>query len=450
MVARDLIGGRAIRVSADQLGHEPPFPIDAGALFVAYYASAELGCFRVLGWPMPARILDLCAEFKCLTSGKRIAGGRGLLGALTFFGLDGIGATEKADMRELAIRGGPFTDAEITALIDYCETDVDALARLLPAMLPGIDLPRALLRGRYMAAAAAMEHAGVPVDTEALALLRENWVGIQDRLIADVDADYGVYDGRTFKANQWAAWLERSGIAWPRLESGRLALDDDTFRDMARSHLRVSPIRELRHALSDLRLSDLAVGGDGRNRVLLGAFGSRTGRNQPSNSKFIFGPSTWLRGLIKPPPGCGVAYVDWSTQEFAIAAVMSGDQAMIEAYQSGDPYLAFGKQAGLLPGDATKQSHSDTRHLLKTCVLGVGYGNTPSRRGSTVLRPSPAIFCAHTARLIRSSGSGRITTSITRCSWADCILCSVGRFMLMPTRIRARCGISRCRRTERR
>lgn len=99
MVARDLIGGRAIRVSADQLGHEPPFPIDAGALFVAYYASAELGCFRVLGWPMPARILDLCAEFKCLTSGKRIAGGRGLLGALTFFGLDGIGATEKADMR---------------------------------------------------------------------------------------------------------------------------------------------------------------------------------------------------------------------------------------------------------------------------------------------------------------------------------------------------------------
>ena len=42
--------------------------------------------------------------------------------------------------------------------------DVAALERLLPAMLPKIDLPRALLRGRYMAAAAAMEHNGTPID----------------------------------------------------------------------------------------------------------------------------------------------------------------------------------------------------------------------------------------------------------------------------------------------
>ena len=32
-------------------------------------------------------------------------------------------------------------------------------------MLPGIDLPRALLRGRYMKAAATMEGNGVPIDT---------------------------------------------------------------------------------------------------------------------------------------------------------------------------------------------------------------------------------------------------------------------------------------------
>ena len=41
-----------------------------------------------------------------------------------------------------------------------------ALERLLPAMLPRIDLPRALLRGRYMKAAAAMEHNGTPIDTD--------------------------------------------------------------------------------------------------------------------------------------------------------------------------------------------------------------------------------------------------------------------------------------------
>jgi len=47
---------------------------------------------------------------------------------------------------------------------------------------------------------------------------------------------------------------------------------------------------------------------------------------------------------------------------------------MMVAYQSGDPYLAFGKQCGRLPQDATKSSHADTRQLLKQCVLGIQYG----------------------------------------------------------------------------
>jgi DNA polymerase I len=151
-------------------------------------------------------------------------------------------------------------------------------------------------------------------------------------------------------------------------------LDDDTFREMARAYPAVSPIRELRHALSSMRLHDLAVGHDDRNRTILGAFGSRTGRNQPSNTKYIFGPSTWLRSLIKPPPGMGLAYIDWCTQEFAVAAALSGDAAMIAAYESGDPYLEFGKQIGALPADATKKTHAAARQLYKTCILGIGYG----------------------------------------------------------------------------
>jgi hypothetical protein len=133
-------------------------------------------------------------------------------------------------------------------------------------------------------------------------------------------------------------------------------------------------LRELRSSLSDLRLNDLAVGSDGRNRTILSAFRSRTGRNQPSNSKYIFGPSVWLRGLIKPPPGYGIAYVDWSQQEFGIAAALSGDAAMQAAYQSGDPYLAFAKQAGAVPPDASKATHGSTRELFKQCVLAVQYG----------------------------------------------------------------------------
>jgi hypothetical protein len=374
MCARELRSGRTIRLWQGQFGPAPPFPIGADTLLVAFYASAELGCFRVLGWPMPARILDLFTEFRDRTNGLPTIAGSGLIGAMVHFGLDAISPVEKDEMRALAMRGGPWTPAEREALLDYCEGDVRPLGQLLTAMLPRIDLPRALLRGRYMAAAAAMEYNGVPIDVPTLELLRANWAAIQDQLIAAVDSDYGVFDGRTFKADRWARWLARNNIPWPLAETGVPSLADDTFRQMAKAYPAVSPMRELRSALAELRLNDLAVGRDGRNRTILSAFRARTGRNQPSNSKFIFGPSVWLRGLIKPPPGHGIVYVDWAQQEFGIAAALSGDAAMQDAYRSGDPYLAFAKQAGAAPPDATKASHAGTRELFKTCILGVQYG----------------------------------------------------------------------------
>jgi DNA polymerase-1 len=77
---------------------------------------------------------------------------------------------------------------------------------------------------------------------------------------------------------------------------------------------------------------------------------------------------------VKAPPGHAVAYVDWENQEFGIAAKLSGDEKMIAAYLTGDPYIALGKQCGKLPPHATKSSHPDTRQMLKGCVLGIQYG----------------------------------------------------------------------------
>jgi DNA polymerase-1 len=374
LVARELRSGRKLRLWRDQFGAAPPYPTGPDALFVAYYASAEIGCHLALSWPVPQRVLDLFTEFRNSTNGVPTGNGAGLLGALAYHGLDGIGAIDKDEMRALVLHGGPWSDIERAAILDYCESDVAALARLLPAMLPTIDLPRALLRGRYMAAVARMERDGVPIDVSTLELLRRNWSKIQDQLIGEIDADYGVFDGRCFKADRFAAWLAKTRIPWPRLESGRLDLSDDAFREMARGYPAVAPLRELRGALSEMRLSDLAVGSGGRNRTMLSAFRARTGRNQPSNTKFIFGPSVWLRGLIQPSPRCGIAYIDWQQQEFGIAAALSGDPVMLEAYCSGDPYLAFAKQAGAAPADATKTTHKAVRDQFKSTVLAVQYG----------------------------------------------------------------------------
>ena len=293
-------------------------------------------------------------------------------------------------MRDLALRGGNYSDCEKIALLDYCESDVLALEKLLPMMLPKIDLPRALLRGRYMKAAAHMENNGIPIDLALLERLRTSWTQLQDTLIAQIDQDYGVYEDSSFKTVKFENWLVAHEIPWPRLPSGGLDLKDDTFKVMAKSYPELGPLRELRVTLSQMRLSELAVGADGRNRCILSALRARTGRNQPSNAKFIFGTAVWLRGLIKPREGYGIAYIDWSQQEFGIAAALSNDPLMMEAYLSGDPYLAFAKQAGAVPMDATKKTHKAEREQFKACVLAVQYGmgaeSLAQRIGQPVIR----------------------------------------------------------------
>jgi DNA polymerase I len=72
MVAKELRSGKEWRIWRGDFGSTPPFPTGHNCLFVAYYASAELSCFRALGWPMPARILDLYTEFRDLLLGLTV------------------------------------------------------------------------------------------------------------------------------------------------------------------------------------------------------------------------------------------------------------------------------------------------------------------------------------------------------------------------------------------
>jgi len=384
MVAREFRTGQIIRLFGDELSRSSaPFPVDEENLFIAYYSSAEFGCFLSLVWPVPRRIIDLYAEFRCLTSGKEVPSGYGLLGALTYFGLDCMGSFEKKTMRELAMRGPPYSDTERNALLDYCQEDVDALSRLWPVMLPYMDSPRALLRGRYMVAAARMERVGVPIDVSTFTKLQSNWNFLQSALIGRLD-HFEIWENDTFRRDRFTAFLVKRNIMWPLHESGTPKLDDETFKMMAKIHPSISTIRELRFTLSKLRLSALTVGSDGRNRCLLSAFSSKTGRNQPSNSRFIFGPAVWLRGLIKPSSDMAVAYIDYEQQEFGIAAALSGDQAMMAAYVSNDPYLEFAKQTGAVPPGATKASHAKDRERFKICALGVQYGMGAVSLGRTL------------------------------------------------------------------
>jgi hypothetical protein len=143
---------------------------------------------------------------------------------------------------------------------------------------------------------------------------------------------------------------------------------------MASKYPHIEPLRELRYSLSKLRLNDLSVGSDHRNRAPLWAFGTKTGRNAPGASQFVFGPAKWLRFLIMPPPGRALVHRDFCQQEVRIAAVLSGDSALLEACESGDVYFGIAQQLGFVPESLNEAERKAVRNLFKTVVLGIQYG----------------------------------------------------------------------------
>ena len=55
--------------------------------------------------------------------------------------------------------------------------------------------------------------------------------------------------------------------------------------------------------------------------------------------------------------------------------------------QAGDVYLAFAKQAGLAPPEATKATHGEVRERCKAAVLGTLYGMGPETLARRIGRP---------------------------------------------------------------
>jgi DNA polymerase-1 len=405
MVAREFKSDRLIRMWRDELIalDKAPFDVGRDCAFVCYFAPAELGCFLELGWPMPANIVDLFIEHRVETNGRELLGKKihkgpqnkknSLLTALSIRGLAHIDASEKEAMRALIM--GPWSEAQKHAseILDYCQTDVDPLFALLPIMGPKIDWPRALFRGRYMIAVARMERAGIPVDAELYQRLATNWDALRLPLIAEVDRDFSVYENGSFREALFDRYLQAEGIPWERYPDGKLILKKQTFKEQAAAHPQLIPLYELRQTVSKLRLTDIPVGSDHRARCMLSPFQADTGRNGPA--KFIFGTARWLRGLIRPREGMALAYCDWSAQEYAIAGALSGDERMIEDYNS-DPYLTMAKAVGLAPPDANKKSHETIREVFKQVVLGISYG-----MGAKTMAIKTGLREAETSEIIR-------------------------------------------------
>ena len=378
LVAHELKSGRRFRLWYDQLGSDPPYRNDCRTLFIAYYASAELTCHLSRGWNLPTHVLDFFIEFRRLTNNSNeYQPPAGLLDALEYFNLDRIEAESKENWRDVVLRGGPWTEEEKQEILDYCESDVVALRKLLEVM-PVPNPGQSLLRGSYMRADAWMRHRGIPMDKPLCEDIAEHWPGLRLELIDDLNLRYPFFEGASFRQKLLGRWLIENGVKfWPLTPLGQLRTDADTLRAMADRCPNVAEFCYSKITLNQLKSFDLCVGDDGRNRCMLSAFASKTGRNQPSNSKYAFGLNAAFRSLIKPEPGQALVYLDFSGQEFAEAAYYSGDRTMIAAYKSGDPYSDWARKNNAMPANGNKYSHPNVRAVYKRASLGVLYTMGP-------------------------------------------------------------------------
>jgi DNA polymerase-1 len=383
---------RTVRVWREDFESTPPFDIGDDTLFVAYSAWAELTCFMQLGWKFPVHIFDLHTAYLSVSNillpfddiSKKPR--KRLSDACKAYGIEGWEDIDKPVIAQ-DIGEGRWRDHGREAVLQYCEEDVMASATLLEKLLVG----RARLRpaesqlvmhwSNYSAKAVARIQArGMPIDMFLWNAVQENKAAVIQHLLHKFDPSYGSDDPIYTDAGEWSysrfeAWLSRTGVVyWPRLESGALDTDGDAFRMM--SHLPgIEALHALRDSLGVVVRAKLPIGRDGRNRPSLFPFCTASGRN--AHSKSLFNAHAGMRSFMAFPPDKIGVYLDWRTQEVGIAAALSGDQALMSAYNDGDVYYSLARVCGLTDDPDKKRwknSNPAQRQRMKALQLAISYG----------------------------------------------------------------------------
>jgi hypothetical protein len=386
---------RTLRMWRNDFGKTPPFDTGADTLFVAYSAWAEMTCFIVLGWQFPAHIFDQHTAYLAASNillpydpdEVRKKPRKRLSDACRVYALDGWECIDKEHISKAIGDGTWRCRYSPEEVVNYCEEDVRMEMRLLRAQLRpqrdqrAADVERVLWWSNYSAKAVARIQArGMPIDMPLWNLVQENKGAVIKELLQQFDPSHNDDDPIYMPEGEWSysrfeKWLVRSGVtAWPRLESGKLDTDGGAFGMM--SHIPgVAGLHTLRDSLGFIVKARLPIGRDGRNRPSLFPFGTTTGRN--AHAKSLFNAHAGMRSfLVFPPDSIGV-YLDWRSQEIGVAAVQSGDAALMAAYRSGDIYHALALICGFTqdPDPAHWKKHSpDMRQRMKALQLGINYG----------------------------------------------------------------------------
>jgi DNA polymerase I-like protein with 3'-5' exonuclease and polymerase domains len=385
LVAQSVSTGQTWAWWRDQLATRPSLPFAPDeVLLVAFNGFGDMVVWQAADWPV-VRFVDLALELTRLQNVDRAKGSAphwwSLREALSHYGLPVPESRHKREMQELCARGGPEVDVHRDAILMYCQEDVAHTVALWRAMADEILTPprrrQAICRGYAQQAEATWFRRGIPWDAELYHELETLWEPMQIALIEEINPAFGIYTPqRTFSHAAFNQWLRDRGVAWPTTKTGRMNVQLKVWKDMALAVPAVKPLADLFAILNAFKTLKVPVGPDGRVRTDVRVCGTKTGRNTASTAEYPFNLAPWLRHLLRPTPGTALVSLDYAAEEFQIAAVLSQDPVMRQAYASGDPYTSFARHVGAMPLDGDKTTHPDVRAKYKRTVLAVSYGMT--------------------------------------------------------------------------
>ena len=330
-----------------------------------------------------------------------------------------IDTDEKKKVRDIIIHGShEQIEGNKKRILKYCRSDIKYMYQILQKILK--EYKRGykkkhrefvkgwmLSRGEFAARTAIMERQGYPINYEDTKNFSDNVGTILGEIQGEINElfpdikpfRYKVKEGK-YSWNQIATreWIEKGPYAseWTltkpskRHPKGQLSLSADAFfkkfpfrHNYPKENLGAQFVRYLKtkqnlngfvaNPEKDKKTLWNYVGRDGWVRPYTNIYRSQSSRSQPSATSFMFLKSAWMRSLVQPPSGYAMGGIDYGSEEFLIAGLVSGDKNMIEAYDSGDVYLWFGKEIGKIPKEATKKTHGKLRDRFKSSVLGIQY-----------------------------------------------------------------------------
>lgn len=305
-----------------------------------------------------------------------------------------IDTEEKTRVRNIIIKGGDLSRHR-EDICSYNLSDIVSLRDLLLVIIKkylelGVNrrvfFHQALTKGRFGALTAWMIDTGYPINRARV----ETFVGHIKSILEEHKDDCrrelpGCFrDTGQLTQRVVVEWIKAQGTPrWRQTDKGSVSISKDAFGEwydsqspgFAGAYCRYLKTKQSLNGFlpgSKKNFWDF-VGSDDRVRPFLGIYGSQTSRSQPGSAAFIPLKAHWMRNFIEPPRGRAIVEIDYSSQEFLIAAIVSQDYAMMEAYASGDVYLAFAKACEMVPKNATKETHKKERDDCKAAVLGMSY-----------------------------------------------------------------------------